>query len=414
MKKIPSLVLTAFLSFMSFISLAQDDLNEAGKLAAAGKYDDAIGIYSTLLSKNANATGALIARGYVYAWKHDFVQAKSDFSTALVQDSGNKDAQKGLAYVALWSGAYKTAVEGFSKLSAAFPNKEMFTALALSQMNAGQLKEARKNFAKASVLDPSDQEIIQLIMAVDSKPGILELDMLGGVAGTGGNIKTGIRWIQLSSQLSPRINLSVRYDNSLSIDNGGLILRNQSAPYYAGSMLYNWKGKALTRVEAGFRQYPANSVAGALTGNETQFGLEQVLFLKKNRSIKAGVMLLSPDSGSSGLLLMAGYRQTLGKKITAGLSYFNASRSQDKTVENRMLADADIRLQKGIVINPGLYYGIAATKGKTGSANTYGGFIRGYFPLSKMFGLHIGIAAEKNQLQSLLNLNAGFKIRLEK
>lgn len=394
-------------------AFSQFDLQEAQLLARKGKYAEAIQIYTSALSVNSNNKDALLGRGFTYSWKHDFANATSDFNTLLQQDPGNQEAQKGLAYVALWSGNNNNAIEFFKNLILIQPqSKEFYIALGKAQMNEGLLKDARQSFQKAQQISPSDNESIQLKNAVRTQPTKLDIDILGGLSTADGESKTGLRFVQISSQVSKHLQLAVKYDNTLSLDNLSLITSNKTIPYYAGSFFYKWNRATATKFEGGFRNF-SDAKTGEAT-SESQFSLEQVVFLKKGKSIKVGGVIISPNIGQTATLLLAGYHQPVTKKITAGINYFYANRNVFNSKENRFLLDADFFLRKGGSISAGFYYGKSASDNKLFEGNIYGGFLKSYFPVSNSIGIHLGVSAENNFLQDLFNVNAGIRFRLEK
>ena len=400
-------------SLISFNGIAQDNMTRARDLSAEGKFTEAIRIYSEILSTDANNTAVRLGRGFTYSWNHDFVNANADFNTILLADPNNLDAQKGLAYVELWSGNSKKAIEAFKSLIAKQPgSKEFYIALGQAQMSEGLLKEARQSFLKAAQLSPGDDESKQLVNAVRTNPTIFDFDILAGISNAGGKSKTGLRYVQVSSQVSKQLQLAAKYDNTLSLDNLSLITSNRTIPYYAASLFYKWNRNTATKIEAGFRNYTDAKANEA--SSESQISFEQIVFLKKGRSVKAGVAFFSPNTGKGASLFFAGYHQPVGKKITAGLNYFHAGRNVSKTTENRFLLDADFHLNKGNSLNAGFYFGKSTSDNKSFEGNTYGGFLRGYFPVSNLVGIHAGISTENNFIQNLFNINAGIRIRLEK
>jgi tetratricopeptide (TPR) repeat protein len=400
-------------SLITINSHAQDNMTRAGNLATSGKFPEALLVYSEILSADASNYAARLGRGFTYSWNHEWGNATADFNIILQKEPNNIDAHKGLAYVALWSGNYKKAIQSFNALIVKEPaNKEFYIARGQAQLNEGLLVEARQSFQKAEQLDPSDAEPIQLLNAVRTKPTIFDIDILGGVSSTDGKSKAGLRFIQMSSQVSKQLQVAAKYDNSLSMDNLGLITRNNTIPYYAASLFYKWNAQTATRVEGGFRNFSDAEANEA--SSESQFTLEQVLFLKKGKSLKAGAAVISPNVGQAAYLLFAGYHQPVSKKVTAGINYFYANRNVSNATENRFLADADFYLPKGNSINAGIYYGKSNSDIKTLSGNIYGGFIKGFFPVSNSIGIHLGVSAENNFVQNLLNVNAGFRFRLEK
>lgn len=400
-------------SLITINSHAQDNLSRAGNLATTGKFTKAIQAYSEILSADATNSVARLGRGFTYSWNHEWSNATADFNAVLQKEPNNMDAQKGLAYVALWSGNYKKAIQSFNSLIEKQPgNKEFYIARGQAQLNEGLLVEARQSFQKAEQLDPNDPEPQQLANAVRTKPTILDVDILGGVSSTDGKSKAGLRFVQVSSQVSKQLQVAAKYDNSLSMDNLGLITRNKTIPYYAASLFYKWNAQTATRVEGGVRNFADANANEA--SSESQFSIEQVLFLKKGKSLKFGGAVISPNVGQAAYILFAGYHQPISEKITAGINYFYTNRSASNTTENRFLADADFNLSKRNTINAGFYYGKSNSDVKILSGNIYGGFVRGYFPVSNSIGIHLGISAENNFVQNLFNVNAGFRFRLEK
>ena len=400
-------------SLISINTNAQNNIAQAENLATDGKFTEAIVIYSEILSADPTNKAARLGRAFTYSWNHDFNNAQADFTAILQKDPKNLEAQKGMAYVDLWSGNTKKAIQSFNDLITKQPgSKEFYIARGQAQLNEGFLIDARESFEKAEQLDPNDAEPKQLINAVRTKPTILDVDILGGVSIIEGESKAGLRFVQVSSQLSKQLQVAAKYDNSLSMDNLGLISRNRTIPYYAGSVYYKWNQQTATKLEAGFRNFSDAKVNEA--SSESQFTLEQVLFLKRGKSLKFGGALISPNVGPAAYLLFAGYHQPVSKKITAGINYFYANRNVLNTTENRVLADADIYLHKGSLLNAGIYYGKSNSDLKSFSGNIYGGFIKCYLPVSRSIAIQLGIAAENNFLQNLFNANAGLRFRLEK
>ena len=220
-------------------SLAQNNISTAQGLANGGKFTEAILIYSEILAADPLNTKARLGRGFTYSWNHDFNEATADFTAVLKKEPNNIEAQKGIAYIELWSGNSKEAVQSFKNLIAKQPgNKEFYIALGQAQLNEGLLIEARKSFEKAKELDPKDDEPALLIYAIRTKPTILDVDILGGISSIAGESNGGLRFVQVSSQVTKKVQLAAKYDNSLSLDNLGLIVRNKTAPYYAGSVQY--------------------------------------------------------------------------------------------------------------------------------------------------------------------------------
>ena len=265
------------LSFFALNSQAQNNLTIAQELARSGKFTEAIKKYSDLLASDESNIAARLGRGFTYSWNHDFTNAVADFNTIMQKESNNMEAQKGLAYVELWSGNYKKAIESFKSLIAKQPgSKEFYIALGQAQMNDGLLKDARQSFLKAEQLGPTDNEPKELVNAVRTQPTQFDVDILGGLSSADGKTKVGLRFVQVSSQVSNKLQLAAKYDNTLSLDNLSLITNNKTIPFYSASLFYKWNRNTATKIEGGFRNF--NDAKANEASSESQFSLEQVVF----------------------------------------------------------------------------------------------------------------------------------------
>ena len=405
--------LIILLTFSSLLLKAQQDIQSAANLASRGNFKSAIGIYSSILQKEANNRQALIARGFTYSWDHQFKNAVADFKAVLKSDPQNFDARKGLAYISLWKGDFKNAVFEFNDLIVLQPKlKELHVALALAHLNLGNQLKARAALLNASTIDPADAEVKSLIDAVRTSASVFEIDVMGGYSSADNVNRSGLRFLQISSQLHPKIKLSAKYDNSLSLDNAGLLINKTTIPYYAGSLNYKWSKLTATRVEVGYRNISIDKTVGA--SSEMQYGLEQVFYLKSMHAIKAGAAVIDPEIGEQALLLSGGYQYSFSKMISAGLDYFYADRKVFNTSENRILLSANGNLTAGKSISAGVYYGHSTSDLISMQGDIKGFFVRTYVPISNAFGIHAGIASEKNFLQTIFNVQAGIRFRLEK
>ena len=127
-----------------------------------------------------------------------------------------------------------------------------------------------------------------------------------------------------------------------------------------------------------------------------------------------GGVVITPNGGNGAFLLLAGFHHLLGRKVTAGINYFYSNRKVFSTIENRLLADADLNLSKGKTFNAGIYYGKSTSDINAFSGNSFGGFIKGYVPVSNAIAILAGVSAENNFIQNLFSMNVGFRFRLEK
>ena len=413
MRHVFFLFTTILFSMLCINIRAQGQINVAADLAHSGKYKDAIAAYNAVLAKDPSDIPALLGRGATYSWDHQFGSAKLDFYSVLQKDPGNVEAKQGLAFLYLWNDETKKAILLFNELIATQPsNKAFLIGRGQAQMREGMLKEARRSFEMASKLDPNDSEPKELVAAVRTQPAALDLDILAGVTTSTGESKTALRFLQLSSQVTKKLQLSAKYDNTLSLDNLSLITAKTAVPYYSGSVYYSWNRQTATKFEGGYRSFSETKSNPA--SGESQFSVEQVIFLKRGSTIKLGGAVMKPNIGNGAYLLLAGYHQPFSKRLTAGVNYFYSRRKGFDTQENRILVDADLRVKQSLLLNAGFYYGKSNSDLPIFAGNTFGGFLKGYLPISNSIALQAGIAAENNFIQNLVSLNAGIRFRLEK
>lgn len=392
---------------------AQQDMQSAANLASRGNFKSAIEIYSSIIQKDANNRQAFIARAFTYSWDHQFKNASADFNAVLKSDPQNFDARKGLAYISLWKGDFKNAVVKFNELIVVQPKlKELHIALALAHLNLGNQLKARAALSNASSIDPADREVKSLMDAVRNSASVFEVDVMGGYSTADNANRTGLRFVQISSQVHPRIRIAAKYDNSLSQDNAGLLINKTTIPYYAGSLTYKWNKLTATRVEVGYRSISIDKTVA--TSSEMQYGLEQVFYLTSKHSIKAGAAIIDPEIGEQAMLVSGGYQYAFSKMISAGVDYFYADRKVFNTKENRVLLSVNGNLNAGKSITAGVYYGNAGSDAINMQGDIKGFFVRTYIPVSNAFGIHAGVASEKNFLQTIFNAQAGIRFRLEK
>ncbi len=411
----PRQLLSCLLLFLavSMNVLAQQDIGAARSLAAKGMFKQSIELYSAILANNDADMEARIGRAYTYSWAHQFTLARKDFEKVLKNDAANFDAQKGLAYIQLWSGSYHEAAQSFSRLIKANPaTKELYIARGLAQLNNGEQMNARASFLGAQKMDPSDQEVKGFLEAVRTSPTILDADVIGGISIIDGDTKTGLRLVQVSSQVLPKLQLMAKYDNSLSLDNASLLLNKINIPYYAGAVTYQWNRFTTTRTEVGGRNI--NSGKASAGSTEMQYGIEQLFYFRKGTTVKAGAAFITPEEGENAYVLSAGIGQTFHKKFTARIDYYYANRNIQATTDNRIVISGDYRLPGSVLINAGFYAGKSSSDLPEFSGNMFGYFGRTIIPVGNKIAFQVGVTGENSFLQTLFTANAGLRFRLEK
>ena len=128
----------------------------------------------------------------------------------------------------------------------------MTIGLGHAYLLAGQHKKARTLFNRA-LISESQQSAEELLKAVQSTPGWLEINIWGGYAQFQDQQSWGLRSAEVAYQPYNQLRIWARYDNSLSLENLALIRsRAQANGYFLGAF-HQWSRYLLTKVELGYR-----------------------------------------------------------------------------------------------------------------------------------------------------------------
>jgi Flp pilus assembly protein TadD len=268
-----------------------------------GHFGAAIADYRAGLRREPQNAEALSGLGWTYAWSHRFDAAVAVFQRLARLQPYDLDPKKGLAYVALWRGHASEARRQFETLAAQDPdNPDYALAIGQAAYQEGDLDTAQTAFEKALRLRPNLTAARSGLAAVararvQRNPAVM---LLGGRSTEGGQSHAGLRFAQLSLQVSHDLRLWLSDDRGLSFDLFTPDRRFLNASTFTAGGFYNYTPKLALQVEAGERQLPGES--------DPVVDAEQVFFLGKTVP-KVGFWWSRTPGGSQWIAYGGAYRR---------------------------------------------------------------------------------------------------------
>ncbi len=399
---------------VAYNNLLQQDPNNLDALIGAGynyswnkQFDQARIKFETALSLDANATEALVGMAYNYAWAGNYAVARHTFQRLQSAQPTNIDAEKGLGYVSLWEGDGDEAVHYFRQLALHFPSEiEYRIALAQAYLIKHEVKNARLALQSALQLDASNRIANTLLNSTYGVAAPLEFDVWAGYSATEGEGKFSLRTLQLTGQLSKKLRMYVKYDNSLTLDLASLVRANQEAQALSLGGAVNWNKALTTRLEFGARILPDNVTQKILGG-------EQVYFFGKGMLVKVGGFYGWSNKIANEWLGYGGVRIPVTSWYALEPYYFRSQVEDAPSPENRFLLNNQLRSTKGYELNLGLLYGKAGVADSIDD-KIFGSYATAVLPLSQVIWGHLSVRWETTPFADLTVIAAGVKIRLEK
>ncbi|MEQ1747745.1 MAG: tetratricopeptide repeat protein [Saprospiraceae bacterium] len=439
---------TSYLFLIFFLCMAlgaagqTSDLKEARRLAVAGQHEASEAVYNRILSQRPNDLEALVGAGYNYSWWKQYNKARFNFETALSINpaysealigqgynyawSGNyemakalferlnkltpdnPEAIKGMGYVHLWRGNGAGAEPYFWDLATKFPKEtEYRIALAQTYLMRHEVKKARIALLSALQIDSTNGTAAELLKSTYGMASPLELDVWAGYSATAGESKFGLRNVQLSSQLSRKLRMYLKYDNSLTSDLAAFVRKNQEAQALSLGGAIGWNKTLTTRVEFGARFLPDDVTQQLCSG-------EQIVFFGNGMLVKAGGFLATSDKIANEWMAYAGFRVPVGSWYALEPYYFRAVVEGAARPENRFMLNNQFRTQNGYELNLGLFYGMAGVPEGVTDDEIKGCYVTAILPMSQTIWGQLSFRWEDMPFDDLTVLAAGIKFRLEK
>lgn len=132
---------------------ASTPFERARALAAAGRHDEAIGLYNDLLERDPANADARLARGRTYAWMKQWDRAEADLLAVTTASPGYADAWSALGDIYLWQGKDAEAVAAYSKWQSLQPDRHApLLARSRAHAAAGNREAARADLDAAVAL----------------------------------------------------------------------------------------------------------------------------------------------------------------------------------------------------------------------------------------------------------------------
>ncbi|MFN0033824.1 MAG: tetratricopeptide repeat protein [Saprospiraceae bacterium] len=423
-------------------ALSAQDLAEAKRLAQSGQHWEAEKIYSAALAKKPDDLEALIGAGYNYAWAGNHDQAGIKYEQALALDPSNPsalvgkgynlawakqyaaakypfwslekiepssaEARKGLGYVYLWQGNGPVAINYFEKLVLDFPRDiEYYIALAQSYIIENQIKKARVALRSALAIDTANRVANQLLQNTYGIAAPLELDVWAGYSKAGEMGTFNLRSVQLTGQVSKKLRMFLKYDNSLSLDLASLVRAEQEAQAFSVGAVTPMSKWLTSKFEYGTRILPEGVT-------QQIFSTEQVFFLPNRLGLKAGGFFGMSNKLNNEWLAYGSLRVPVSKVYAIEPYYFYARVENAPRPENRFMLNNQFRTPSGYELNIGALYGKAAVSREVSNDDIFGGYATLLMPFSQTVWGQFSLRWEKSPFEELKAAALGVKVRLEK
>ncbi|TNE69262.1 MAG: tetratricopeptide repeat protein [Bacteroidetes bacterium] len=423
-------------------STFQHTLAQARHMAETGQYKQAELLYDQLLRQEPDNLQALVGAGYNYSWSKDYDKARLKFERALSLDARNAEALIGQGYNNAWAGKYEVAKHSFEALRTADPeNPEGLKGLGYVHLWAGQpaaaetyfmtltrnypdeveyrialaqvylakheLKNARIALQSALQLDSSNRTANELMKRTKGMAAPLELDIWGGYSNTEGESKFSLRTLQLTGQVSQKVRMYLKYDNSLTTDLAALVRASQDAQALSLGTAIGWNKHLTSRLEFGARLLPDNVTQQLVNG-------EQVFFFENGMLLKGGGFYGWSDKVADEWLAYAGFRVPVTNWYAVEPYYFRSQVENAPGPEGRFMLNNQFRSPNGYELNLGLFYGKAAVTDSASEDRIMGSYATAILPLSQVIWGQISVRWEETPFADLTVVAAGIKIRLEK
>lgn len=373
-----------------------------------GKHQTAENEFKAILERDPKNIEALIGRGYNLAWMGNLKAANHLFQTLEQLDPTNVEVEKARAYLYLWSGNTAVAIDRFEQLVLKYPKETTYyLALAQAYLGENRARRARPVILSALQLEPKNEQAQALLQQSHLQASKLEIDLMGGFSVVEGLRKFDLRGIAVSGQVSKKLRLAFRYDNSLSMDLASFVRLHQNAKSFTIGGAIDWRNNTFTRLDAGVRILPGQITQQVISG-------EEVFFLKQNWSIKAGGFLgLSPQTGND-WMAFSSVHIPAGPRFAFEPYYFLSRLGGSNKADHRWLLNNIFRTANGYEFSLGLLYGKIPVSESTISGNSlYGTVFSALLPFNEQIWGLASVRYEKGIFQELTSFSFGIKYRLE-
>jgi YaiO family outer membrane protein len=158
------------------LSLAADPQSYEAKfqlarlLSFTAQREEAIRLYTELLSTRATNADLLLGRGRAYAWEGRWAESEQDLKTATSASPGYGDAWSALGDLYLWSGRPAEAVQAYGRWVSVNPNDPApYLARARAYRSSGDRQAARADLEQARGHGAASAEVDALIASLEQR-----------------------------------------------------------------------------------------------------------------------------------------------------------------------------------------------------------------------------------------------------
>lgn len=383
-------------------------LGQAFNTSWQGKLSEAEQAFRHILSRWPEQTEALTGLAYVLAWQKKYPEARQSFETLLAYPTQRREAEQGLAFLALWEDQSSEAIDRFEALTQQFPESaSLWEGLGLAYLQMTEHQAARRAFAKVENLTGKPTPFTA---AIANSPAWMEVHLWGGFTQVNAENHWGLRAGQVSLKPHQAVQVWVRYDNSLSLDNADFLRRRLRSPLWYTGGVVNWNSQFTTRLELGYRTLPG-------IGRQVFFQGEQVIFGEGRSAFKLGGFYAPRADRRFEWLTYASGFLPLSEELFLEPSYF-LSQSVNGDWGHR--GQLDLIFQESAQtyrIQGGFLYGtnqFVDVQSETASAQTWGFQFQAQSKLGAQHWLLLLLRFESSPLQQFFTASIGTRLRIEK
>ncbi len=318
--------------------LAEDPSNLralSGKAAAQAwtqRYAAAQATYQRAIAIAPGNADNHVGLGYAYAWNGEYPDARAAFQEALRLEPHNVAARKGMGYSHLWSGEPGEALESFQRARIVAANDpEIAESSGIAALSLGRTRDAVDFFDEALRLQPDRSSALRARRNAYVSAPVLESSVrLGGTTDAG----AGFRYAELAHWLSPKTRLSIRYDNTLGLDNPSVADRGDDVPGYFATVRQSIGSRWLLIAELGRRELPG--------GDQDVLGV-QAHYRMGDKVLRVGGELGKHAEGHSDKLVYAGVNMPLGERFSIDPTLYLSTSGIDEDSEWRGVLNVEYR-----------------------------------------------------------------------
>ncbi|MDX1911122.1 MAG: hypothetical protein SFV22_06545, partial [Saprospiraceae bacterium] len=235
----------------------------------------------------------------------------------------------------------------------------------------------------------------------------LELDVWAGYSKANEMGIFNLRTVQLTGQVTKKLRMFLKYDNSLSLDLASLVRAEQEAQAFSIGAVTPLVRNLTSRFEYGTRLLPEGVT-------QQIFSTEQVCFLPNRMSLKGGGFIGTSRQVANEWLGYLSIRFPISKTWAIEPYYFYALVENAPRPENRFMLNTQLRSAGGYELNLGALYGKAAVGRDVPNDNIFGGYATVLLPFSQTIWGQFSLRWEKAPFDELTAAAFGIKLRLEK